>query len=350
MKKCSVFYLFFGRVPVCVSLALMHTGSVHFALRYRFGALHRANALATCPSRSLFHLKYILLCLMFIFSTLSHAQDTVKTTYSPKRMRWVAGISAAGYTATMGSVYALWYAKEPRCPFHWFDDSHEWKQVDKIGHAYSAYQQSRIGIQAMKWTGISRKKAIWIGGMYGILMQHPIEYFDGLMCKYGASSADLIANTAGSAMAITQELLWNEQRIDFKFSAHLTPYSAQRPDLLGKSFHERIMKDYNGQTYWLSANIYDFLGENAQKWYPKWLCISIGYGAEGLIGGYQFPTPDVKEREYRQWYLSLDVNLRKIKTRYKVLNEVIHAFNLLKIPFPAIEFSRKGIKGHAVYF
>jgi hypothetical protein len=290
-----------------------------------------------------------LLGLILPFYVVAQKADTLPT-YKPNRMKWVAGVSAAGYSATMAGVYALWYAKEPRCAFHWFDDHHEWKQVDKIGHAYSAYQESRIGIQAMKWTGISRKKAILIGGMYGILMQYPIEYFDGLMCKYGASASDLIANTAGSGLAIGQELLWNEQRLDFKFSAHLTAYASQRPDLLGKSFHERIIKDYNGQTYWISANIYDFLGENAQKWYPKWLCLSVGYGAEGLIGGYIIPTPDVKEREYRQWYLSLDVNLRKIKTRYKGLNEVIHAFNLLKIPFPAVEFSRKGIKGHALYF
>lgn len=277
--------------------------------------------------------------------------DTLYTTYKPKRMRWVVGISTTGYAATMSSVYGLWYAKEPRCTFHWFDDHHEWKQMDKMGHAYSAYQESRIGVQAMKWTGISRKKAIWLGGIYGILMQHPIEYFDGLMCKYGASASDLAANTVGSGMVIAQELLWNEQRLDFKLSAHLTGYAQQRPDLLGKSFHERIIKDYNGQTYWLSANIYDFLGSKAQKWYPKWLCVSIGYSAEGLLGDYRLPLPDfVKEREFRQWYLSLDVNLRKIKTKYKGLNEIIHAFNLLKIPFPALELSRKGVRGHAVYF
>lgn len=294
---------------------------------------------------------------IIVFITLCHfygltAQNTDSiNAYKPKRMRWVAGLSTVGYTVTMASVYGLWYAKEPRCAFHWFDDSHEWKQVDKIGHAYSAYQESRIGIQAMKWTGLSRKKAIWIGGMYGIFMQHPIEYFDGLMCNYGASVSDLIANTVGSGMAITQELLWNEQRIDFKFSSHLTDYASQRPDLLGKSFHERIIKDYNGQTYWLSANIYDFLGENAQKWYPKWLCISVGYGADGLLGDYKRPISSiVKEREYRQWYLSLDVNLRKIKTRYKGLNTVMQALNILKVPFPAIEFSRKGIKAHPLYF
>ncbi|MDW8301749.1 MAG: DUF2279 domain-containing protein, partial [Bacteroidia bacterium] len=309
---------------------------------------HWANAHPSHASRKKSLAIIWILCIITHISSWAQQDSSV---YQPKRMRWVVGISATGYAATMGSVYAFWYAKEPRCPFHWFDDQHEWKQVDKLGHAYTAYQQSRIAIQAMKWTGISRKKAVWIGGMYGILMQHPIEYFDGLMCKYGASVADLVANTVGSALVITEELLWQEQRIDLKFSAHLTPYAAQRPDLLGKTFSERILKDYNGQTYWLSFNIYDFLGEKAQKWYPKWLCMSIGYGADGLLGDYQKPLPwIVKQREFRQWYISLDLNLRKVHTKYKVLNHVLHAFNLLKVPFPAVEFSRKGTRVHPLYF
>ncbi|MFN6040018.1 MAG: hypothetical protein ACK452_16230, partial [Bacteroidota bacterium] len=47
--------------------------------------------------------------------------------------------------------------------FHLFDDSKEWFQVDKFGHAYTCYQLGEIGINSLKWAGIKEEKAIWLG-------------------------------------------------------------------------------------------------------------------------------------------------------------------------------------------
>jgi len=82
---------------------------------------------------------------------------------------------------------------------------------------------------------------------------------------------------------------------------------------------------------------------------PAWLNISIGYGADGMFGGYEnigrnktdgtitFNRTDIKR--YRQWYLSPDVDLTKIKTNSKLLRAVFSALNLVKFPAPALEFS-----------
>ena len=35
-----------------------------------------------------------------------------------------------------------------------------------------------------------------------------------------------------------------------KFSFHQTKFASQRPETLGASLNEQILKDYNGQTYW----------------------------------------------------------------------------------------------------
>jgi hypothetical protein len=64
----------------------------------------------------------------------------------------------------------------------------------------------------------------------------------------------------GSGFFIGQEFLWKEQRIQYKFSFHHKDYGEpqlnQRADnLFGKSWYERMLKDYNAQTYWFSANL-----------------------------------------------------------------------------------------------
>ncbi len=42
----------------------------------------------------------------------------------------------------MVGLYSAWYSNYPQTNFHFFNDNNEWKQVDKVGHAYSAYIES----------------------------------------------------------------------------------------------------------------------------------------------------------------------------------------------------------------
>lgn len=54
---------------------------------------------------------------------------------------------------------------------------------------------------------------------------------------------------------------------------------------------------------------------------------------------------------YRQYYLSLDIDFRRIPTRRKGLKTLFFLLNTLKVPAPALEFNRKqGWKGHWLYF
>ena len=139
-----------------------------------------------------------------------------------------------------------------------------------------------------------------------------------------------------------------------KYSWHNTIEADYRPDLLGKDNSERWLKNYNGSTFWLSANIASFLPLETK--FPRWLNLSVGYGAQGMLGGYQNPIeykyqPLPNLQRQRQYYLSFDIDLRKINTKYKALNTVIHTFNILKIPMPTIEFNQGGkVKGYWLYF
>jgi hypothetical protein len=52
----------------------------------------------------------------------------------------------------------------------------------------------------------------------------------------------------------------------------------------------------------------------------------------------------------RQYYFSLDIDLNRIKTKSKTLKTIFSFVNLVKIPFPSIEYSKNGLKFYPIYF
>jgi hypothetical protein len=56
-------------------------------------------------------------------------------------------------------------------------------------------------------------------------------------------------------------------------------------------------------------------------------------------------------KRYRRIYLSLDLDLTKIKTEKKGLKTVFSILNVLKFPAPSIEFNTMGkARMHPIYF
>ncbi len=166
----------------------------------------------------------------------------------------------------------------------------------------------------------------------------------GFSKEWGASSGDIIANVSGTALFVSQELLWNEQRIVPKFSFHQTDFPTLRPNTLGESSLEQILKDYNGQNYWLSFNIYSF---TKLDFVPKWLNLAVGHGGSGMLFGNKADALEngYIQNEYRQFYLSLDVDLTKIKTNSHFLKTIFSVFNTIKIPAPTLQLnSNKQVK------
>lgn len=266
-----------------------------------------------------------------------------------KKLLVLSSSFAIGYSAMMVSLNEAWYANEERTSFHFFNDNSEWKQVDKVGHFWGSFQESRAGIDMLRWAGVPNKKAILFGGMLGAVLQTPIEIFDGYQESYGASVGDLIANTAGSATVIAQELAWNEIRIMPKYSFHTTRYADMRPNVLGSNLAEQALKDYNGQTYWLSVDVGAFLPEASK--YPKWLNFAVGYGAEEIVYNSPSGNSALGLDAHRQFYLSPDLNLMHFKGRSKVWNTALYVLSIIKVPAPTLEYNRQdGLKLHALYF
>ncbi|WP_451963469.1 DUF2279 domain-containing protein [Aureibaculum conchae] len=253
---------------------------------------------------------------------------------------------------TLVGMHQLWYANYDSSSFHTINDSNDWLQMDKAGHAMGAYYVGKVGMNVLDWAGESKKNQLLYGATLGFGFLSVVEIFDGFSEEWGFSPSDILANATGTGLLIGQELLWDEQRILMKYSFHTTKYASQRPELLGENFLEQTLKDYNGQTYWLSANIWSFAKESN---FPKWLNIAVGYGAEGMISSsddYFIDNSIANPPErYRQFYLSLDVDLSKIKTQSKFLKTLFSTINFIKIPAPTLEINSKGrSKFHLFYF
>ena len=276
---------------------------------------------------------------------------TPSDTLNKNRQNTVIITEAALASATLIGLNQVWYADYPKSDFHFINDNDEWLQMDKIGHFYSAYHLGRFGAEALNWSGASPKKQLIYGAGLGFAFLTAVEVLDGYSAEWGASSGDIIANATGTALYVSQELLWKEQRITPKFSFHTTSYAKLRPDVLGNSLNEQILKDYNGQTYWLSANLHSFA---KQSKIPRWLNVAFGYGAEGMISGNnQNENPDSLQNpvRLRKIYLSFDVDFTKINTKSHFLKTVFSVFNTIKIPAPTLEYTaNKGFKAHLFYF
>ena len=293
----------------------------------------------------------------------SNVESTI--TLSPqekkRRIKIVTVANIVGYSAVMVGLNEAWYKDYPQGKFHVFNDIKEWQQVDKLGHLYSAYAESKVSMELWRWSGISRKKRIWLGGMSGAIYQTAIEILDGFSTEWGWSWGDFTANIAGGGLLVAQELAWDEQRVQLKWSFHRKYYSdpmlnQRSDDLFGKSSTERFLKDYNGQTYWLSTTLKPFFPNSR---IPAWLQVSIGTGAEGMFGGYSnigsdkegniiFTRPDITR--HRQWYLAPDIDLTKIKTNSNALKVALRLINIIKFPTPSLEFSNGKLSWNWLHF
>lgn len=241
--------------------------------------------------------------------------------------------------------------------FHFFDDIFEWEYLDKLGHFLTSFYFGLFLYQTFgdpqNLNPSLRKKWICFSG-FALLL--PIEILDGFSLNYGASPADLLANGLGNFFCygyVSSKII---SSLSPKFSFHTTAFSLMRPELLGSTFAQQIVKDYNGQTYWLSIDINSILNK---KVLPGWLMLTIGYGAEGLLGGHDNEWQDLEGKTIdhsdivrtKRFFISVDLNATVLKGKGKLFSYLFAPFVLLKFPAPAIEINaERGIIFHPIYF
>lgn len=320
---------------------------------------------------------FVLLTLLSIQSAFGQ-KDTLGFWDTPDSLHkgrfWTAaGTGLVVYTGAIIGLNHLWYEDYPRTSFHLFNDGAEWQQMDKAGHMFTTYFESDWVYHVARWTGMNRKSSIWTGAAVAVGLQTTFEVLDGFSSKWGFSVYDCAFNVAGAGFWAFQQATWDEQRIQLKVSSTYITYPEEilmgtpagtttirerTDDLFGTNFLQTFLKDYNAQTIWASVNIHSFLHEESR--FPKWLNVAVGYSAENMFGGFEneweldentFHTDDARYPRYRQFILSPDIDLTKIKTKSKPLKVLFGMANIFKIPAPALVVNGKGgVKWDWLYY
>ncbi len=298
-----------------------------------------------------------------IFST----PDTLQ-----KKRALTVGITAATlYTGTIIGLNEFWYKGFPKTSFQTFNDWGEWENMDKYGHAFSAYFETKLFFHASRWTGLSSKKSTIAAIAFSTLAQTSIEVLDGHSARWGWSWHDVAYNTGGTLLFGIQQFVWEEQKIKMKFSYTPVSYSAETlssnnqtstirdraEESFGTGVAERLIKDYNAQTIWLSLNLQSIFASNNEK-FPPWLNLAVGYGAENVLGAFGNGWVRSGERfnpanfeRHQQLFFSFDIDLEKIPVRNKALRGLFKILNIIKIPSPTLEFNTLGQRNfHWLYF
>jgi len=269
--------------------------------------------------------------------------------------KYLALLITAAYLISLLWLSSIWYNRYTG--FHFFDDLFEWEYLDKSGHFFASFH---LGLYFYKIFGDPENlnpafQKRWLC-FTGFVLLLPIEILDGFSLNYGASPADLLANGLGSLFCywhVSSKVISGAMP---KFSFHATSFSIIRPELLGSNIFQQTVKDYNGQTYWLSLDINKILNT---KILPGWLMLTVGYGADGLLGGHDnvWEAKDGETKDYsllartRRILISIDFNPNQMREKNKWMNYLLGPFVLIKFPAPAIEFNfERGIIFHPIYF
>lgn len=286
------------------------------------------------------------------------------STFNRSRFYTSAGTGLTLYAGASVGLYSIWYKEFEQGPFRTFNDWPEWNQMDKAGHVFTAYMFNRYAFAGLRWAGVKRPAARLTALGVANLLQGTIETFDGFSSEWGFSWTDVAANVTGSLIFTSQDLLWQEQRVLMKVSNDLRPHPdisitnrngavSNLGDISRERFgdypFERYLKDYNAQTIWLSINPASF---SRRGRLPQWLNVAVGYGAENVYGAYGNSWRVGEEgfsyrpERYRQYFLSPDIYLSRIPTRKRWVRLTLGILDFIKVPAPALEFSRGRLRGH----
>lgn len=289
---------------------------------------------------------------MIVATATLGAQEPSDTAHSSASPAWCETgarnyARAAVATGFVGANLALheyfrrawWSGEESEFWTNWERRS-AFREQDKLGHLWGGYHLARLGNDVMVAGCVPPGSAVWLSAAYAAAFQLQIELWDGTQAEYGFSPPDLVANTAGTALAVAQAKLPVLRAFKPTLSYTRTDALKRAPD--GSELRPTV--DYSGQTYWISADMDALLGDDAARWWPGLLRLSLGH----TISDWVDPATQRTQWAHRRILLSLDIDASKLPGDHPLWNRVKQELSYWHFPAPAIQLypSVKGIAWH----
>jgi hypothetical protein len=98
---------------------------------------------------------HILLILLLGITFKSHTQNSIlinSDTLSTKRVKIVTTAITANWITQTSLASRVWYKNFDKSNFHFFDDSKEWLQLDKMGHFYYNNKLTKLYTDCFIWS------------------------------------------------------------------------------------------------------------------------------------------------------------------------------------------------------
>lgn len=278
---------------------------------------------------------------------------------TPRRTTVIEPISTIALGAAYTGLFVFlnyqmsnsWWQR--RAEFRVIEDGNYALYGDKAGHAYSGYASSTLCGDLLMECGFDYTTSTWLGAAMGLSYMTYVEVQDGHGYNWGFSPSDAIANTVGSALFVTRNLVPFAQNFMPRWS-YIPAKLTGDPQTNGREV--MVFDDYNSALFWVACNVDNLLPEGKVKeLWPDWLMLSVGYGLRNyevypsMPDGILAPTPLPLKRRF---LVGLDYNWVKIIPEAKsvrFLNYLRQALNYFRLPGPTLEFGDDGVKFGVFY-
>jgi hypothetical protein len=235
------------------------------------------------------------------------------------RLGAVAGVALAGAAGTFEyQRRAYWEGRPVR-----FRIQNDWEYVrwtDKFGHFYMAGTLADLYRTSFEWAGMRQQEARYWGAGVALVNMMYYETLDGFGPQWGFSPGDALFNTLGAAYTFAR---WHLPALE--------PYQLKLSYVPSGWEGRNVTDDYEGHTWWVTANLRGVLPEAVGGYVPSWLGVSAGYGAR-VRDELDFLTES-------HYYIAPDIDISLLPFEGRLWDTLLPLLQRFRVPAPAVRIS-----------